>query len=365
MLTNMFKLLIISLLLVLTSVKTEAQDTTVTYLSTDWDIVPKRKAFYYRKTFQIEESMWKMLDYYMNDTLQMSGTFLDSDLQIRHGFFEYYYNTGSKQEECTFVHNKRVGDQKFWYENGNQETTGSYDDNGLKGGVWRFWREDGTIRLEESRSEGKLNGESTYYYANGKRKYKKSFVNDRMIGDWILYYENGNVQEKRSYNDNGKKHGVWKAWDLDSNLLYEKPYVNGVLEGECVYYFPDGKIKGRAKYEAGKKVEGEDFITDGTDFIEVDPQFVGGDEAIIGFIVEHIRYPEKSAKKGHQGISYISFVVNKDGSLQDIEVLRSSGFKALDQEAMRVVRLMPNWIPGKQNGKLVRVRYTLPIHFQI
>lgn len=100
------------------------------------------------------------------------------------------------------------------------------------------------------------------------------------------------------------------------------------------------------------------------DFAEVEPQYPGGDSAMVNFIRDNVTYPEESREMGEQGTVYVQFVVNTDGSISEVEVIRGVS-QLLDEEAMRVIKLMPNWIPGMQQGKPVRVRYRIPIKFSI
>ena len=83
------------------------------------------------------------------------------------------------------------------------------------------------------------------------------------------------------------------------------------------------------------------------------------------FLKENIQYPRISRENNSQGKSYIIFVVNTDGSIEDVNILKSSGDENLDNEAIRVVKTMPKWSPGKQDGKPVRVRYTIPVVFRL
>ena len=80
---------------------------------------------------------------------------------------------------------------------------------------------------------------------------------------------------------------------------------------------------------------------------------------------DNIQYPRISRENNSQGKTLVNFVVNTDGSIQDVEVLRSSSDVYLDREAIRVVKGMPKWNPGKQAGKTVRVRFTLPVTFRL
>lgn len=100
------------------------------------------------------------------------------------------------------------------------------------------------------------------------------------------------------------------------------------------------------------------------DFVEVDPAFPGGEAAMVQFIQKNVVYPELSREMGEQGTVYVQFVVNSDGSIQDVVVLKGVSDQ-LDKEAVRVVKKMPHWSPGEQAGKKVRVRYQIPIKFTI
>jgi protein TonB len=98
--------------------------------------------------------------------------------------------------------------------------------------------------------------------------------------------------------------------------------------------------------------------------VEQNPEFQGGYEAMMNFIRKHMRYPASARRMGVDGTVYVSFVVSKDGSINEVKVIR--GISAdCDQEAMRVVSMMPPWRPGKQNGKPVFVRFVLPIKFKL
>lgn len=99
-------------------------------------------------------------------------------------------------------------------------------------------------------------------------------------------------------------------------------------------------------------------------FAEQMPQFPGGTSALLSFISENIRYPEIARKVSIEGKVYVQFVVEKDGSLSHMEVIKSIG-GGCDEEALRVCRLMVNWLPGMQNGKAVRVRMVIPFHFRL
>jgi TonB family protein len=99
-------------------------------------------------------------------------------------------------------------------------------------------------------------------------------------------------------------------------------------------------------------------------FVEMMPQFPGGQQALISYITRNLRYPRSVQENKMQGVVIVRFVVDEEGVVDNIEVLRSVS-SDLDNEAVRVVGSLPNWIPGKLNGAKVSVYYTLPIRFKI
>lgn len=100
------------------------------------------------------------------------------------------------------------------------------------------------------------------------------------------------------------------------------------------------------------------------DVVEQMPQFPGGDAALFEYLSTHIKYPTIAEENGVQGRVIVTFVVERDGSITDVKVVKSVD-PSLDKEASRVVKGMPRWIPGKQNGAPVRVKYTVPVTFRL
>ena len=98
--------------------------------------------------------------------------------------------------------------------------------------------------------------------------------------------------------------------------------------------------------------------------VEVMPQFKGGNKAMMDFLMMNMKYPESAAKAKQQGRAVVGFVVGKDGTINDVYIVKSTGYDVLDNEAMRVVKSMPTWEPGKQKGKPVDVKYFVPITFR-
>lgn len=100
------------------------------------------------------------------------------------------------------------------------------------------------------------------------------------------------------------------------------------------------------------------------DIVEQMPEYPGGLPALLDYLNQNVKYPKDAEKQKIEGRVLAIFVVETDGSISNVEVVKPV-FPSLDAEAVRVLAAMPKWTPGKQSGKLVRVKYTVPINFQL
>ncbi len=140
---------------------------------------------------------------------------------------------------------------------------------------------------------------------------------------------------------------------------------NDVEVAEVEINTEDDKDKGVtvvAPVTTGPIVEEEDNVV--FQVVETMPSFPNGDAALMRYLSDNVKYPVVAQENGIQGRVICQFVVNRDGSIVDVEVVRSVD-PSLDREAIRVIKSMPNWTPGKQRGKAVRVKYTLPVNFKL
>jgi protein TonB len=120
----------------------------------------------------------------------------------------------------------------------------------------------------------------------------------------------------------------------------------------------------------GPKVEtgGGSSLIDSTftgDFLEVPPSFPGGDKALFSFLQKNISYPESVKEVGGKGIVAITFVLDKEGNVTEVTALKASRYSELNQEAIRVVKKLPRWNPGKQQDHPVKARMIIPIRFEL
>jgi len=132
-------------------------------------------------------------------------------------------------------------------------------------------------------------------------------------------------------------------------------------DSKRIVYAPNGDIVDREDlYIDDEPADTNDIYM----VVEDPPQFPGGFQALSDYLNNNIKYPEACRRDSIKGRVIISFVVEKDGSINSSEVVKSV-HEQLDAEALRVISAMPKWKPGKQRGKTVRVRYTLPVNFRL
>ena len=206
------------------------------------------------------------------------------------------------------------------YRKGKLWENGNYD-KGHKNGEWKNYN----ILTEQVTGirtflYGKLNGKSTEYWSNQQIKEEGTYENGSKVGDWKLYYSDGKSAGKETYDVYGKK-------------------------SQTEYFYKDGQP---AKYE--------DLFSP--------PSYKGGIKEFYQYLAETIKYPKESAKDGIQGTVFLRFTVKKDGSIEDIEVMKTPNDELAD-EAIRIVQRSSNWIPGKDFGETVNVKYNIPIKFSL
>lgn len=176
----------------------------------------------------------------------------------------------------------------------------------------------------------------------------KIFINGKYSGDY-------NPQNKTyTFADHPKMH------------LSSQP-TNPKEKKELIELYDD-LVK---KYPRYSDIEGSIYTKNDTDedsiFVVVDkmPEFPGGQQGLIKYLSENVKYPAIAQENGIQGRVIVQFVVGKDGSITNVDIAKSGGDASLDKEAIRVIKSMPNWKPGQQRGKAVRVKYTVPVNFRL
>jgi len=230
-----------------------------------------------------------------------------------------------------------------------------------------------------------FHGNQIMFFSNGHKMRISSYVNGQLAGDAVDYYPNGKLYRITTYFQNRKKflkqcndstgliltqngNGKWIAYFAEEFHDYIGGKVeNGVEEGEwrgkmndsinLIQVYKKGQlISASALDKSGKKV--------GPAIAMEEPIFPGGLDAFGKFVSSRLNYPISAKESNIQGRVLITFIVETDGSLSDIKVARSVG-GGLDEEAIRVIKLSPRWIPGKVGGKPIRAQYVVPVSFTL
>ncbi len=150
-----------------------------------------------------------------------------------------------------------------------------------------------------------------------------------------------------------------KSLTLPENAFIGENIIDGCNSLKKIIY--GEKILTKDEFMALMAARGKVIYT----IVDEAPEFYGGFTSLLQYLKDNIAYPQNCLEKKIEGKAFVSFVVEVDGSLSNIEILKSAGDKDLDNEALRVVRNMPKWKPGVQAGKNVCVKFTLPVVFSL
>lgn len=184
------------------------------------------------------------------------------------------------------------------------------------------------------------------------------------------YFMNHTIKQITPYSDFEKR--TKEGYD---SIFYESgairaviPFKNGKEEGTLYSYYPNGALKRKGEYQEGKLLSGSAYTADGRDTtyteLQINPVFPGGDDSLLRFMRAQTVYPEKARRKGKTGIAITTFLVDEEGNIEKVKIFRSVS-KEIDAECIRVVEMMPKWIPGTYDGDLVPVQYFLPFRFSL
>jgi len=186
------------------------------------------------------------------------------------------------------------------------------------------------------------------FYADGKIQMTttSSSINPLNKNGLTVYYNSNGLKSSMGYHENNKPIKRW-VWYCEKNN-----------DSSVAVYNNDG-TKNYSRICEGEK-EGEVFT-----IVEKMPEFPGGAQEMMGFIQKNIIYPDRARTNKIGGKIFIKFIVNANGDISDVAVIKGSGLRDLDDEARRVIMRMPRWSPGTQNDKPVPVYFNIPINFSL
>lgn len=184
------------------------------------------------------------------------------------------------------------------------------------------------------------------------------------------YMKNGQIKSQTSYSNVNTLtlDGISRVYHENGKLWLDYQYKKNYLDGKIMSYYENGNTLRIDYYKAGKFVHGNCYTAEGKDTIhfdrEIRPEYPGGAQALYQFLGANVYYPAEARNKGIKGEVVLQFIVDRNGDVTDIEVIRSP-HQLLSDEAIRVVKLLDKWQPAQQEGYKVKVRYTLPMKFKL
>ncbi len=214
--------------------------------------------------------------------------------------------------------------------------------NYTKEGAYYTYNDSNKVIKYELYSQGKKQGDQYSFKDDGSLS-TWSYYKDDQIYHHSLYYDSGAIEDSISYDYSGEKIRMQR-------LCY---HPNG--QPERIELLEDDELIESTCYNA--KGEEKAYVP-----YEEMPEFPGGVEALQNYLAKTLRYPIEAQEQGVQGMVYVQFVIDTNGRVDDVKILRGV-HPDLDKESLRVVKKMPDWKPGTRKGNLVRVSYTAPLAF--
>lgn len=259
-----------------------------------------------------------------------------------------------------------------------------------EGNVLIYYKKNDQLASSSFYTNKKLNGETKTYYSTGVLKSKASYKDDVLENTYDFYYPNGKI----AYSKKEDKEKKWttavyhQAWDSTGKatltngtglivLYYENGKINQEInykdykeDGLTTNYRENGTVYQKETYKKGKLVAGESWDLEGKRY-EYDentkekmPAFKGGLPALAQFMKDNLKYPRKASRKNIEGTVYVKFKIDTQGKVTGVEVVKGI-FPECDEEAVRVIKSMPDWEAGVQAGRKVTVWFTYPIKFKL
>lgn len=289
----------------------------------DYNFKPNQGWYYYVIT-EKDDSLWHRKAYYISEkSLALEAWYKDDSCTIPEGTFTTYHTTKFQKDVGHYRNGRKDGLWLNYTEDGHLHDSCVYVDGHRKGISYR-WYDDGTI-VDSSQFDGAGNGVEVSWHKNGAVSSAGYWVNDTARnGRWKYFYDNG-------------------------NLIATEDYRAGKMIG-CACYD-----------EKGQKLDSADCVEK-----EAAPQ--GGAKAWRGFFEKNLQpVVEAMARSGYKPGQYtvsVRFLVNKDGSLDDLKAMTAYG-NGLEEKILKMMKNAPKWTPGRYHGQAVRSYHTQPLTFVI
>ncbi len=208
-------------------------------------------------------------------------------------------------------------------------------------------------------------GHFIYYYENGQIQTDCYYENNQRNGPYEEWYESGQQKISQVYS-NDVLDGPFSSWRENGTYKLQAHYTQGEKNGYFISYYENGQKLRNDLYENDRLVEGQCYTPEGepTDYFPYIkmPQFPEGRTAMRDFIRNELHYPSETRRRFRPVEVIVGFTVDEEGSIQDPSILEGDA-SAFNDEALRITREMPRWIPGEVDGVPSPIQVTLPIEF--
>lgn len=359
--------LIFGLILFLLNLK--GQDKIILYYNSDWEITQQEKAVFYRESeynlnnFKLNG---KVADYRISDSiLLMEGSYSNNK---REGSFIFYYPNRKTRSSGVYKSNKRTGVWEYYYKNGNLKQKIIFPDseNRLDFIVVDFYNIEGKQMI--ANGTGKWINDSIPT-VNGLCRLKGSFQDSLKHGQWVLK----RISDKKIMHLERFRKGKM----IEASLFIGGDY--GTISSEILNKMPDEnrfKLRSTEEFNLDNTVFPESILNSDVETIfktvtgkeyKIQNRKAGyayGDYSMLEFIAYNIKYPVRARTDGVAGIVYVGVTIDSSGKTTEVSLLRGIR-NDIDNEAIRVVRLIKDWLPEIQNGKPVESKISIPIKFEI
>lgn len=273
-----------------------------TYYDIQGNITGKKKAAFYEVVSKVEDKLWETQRYYISGKLKYEGNSIKKDGSKKVGVHNTYDSIGVLRKKSLFIDGKRSVTETF------------YSSTNLK---------------------------------------RKSVYNNKLISSVHEYYDSGQLKNEVIFSGPKEERELKaKSYFENGSLKRDDEYVKTLADGEIKYEL----IKGLSLSEEGKEISH-------TPFMRV-PQFPGGLKALKQYLSENTIYSKDARKLKIEGQVVVKFVVNTNGEIEKTNIVKSV-YYSLDEEALRVINNMPNWMPGIAFGEIVNAPLALPINFRL
>ncbi|MDJ1466654.1 energy transducer TonB [Xanthocytophaga flava] len=290
---------------------------------------------------------------YLKSLLSKPVSFTDKQVVSKGHFKEYFDEIWIQIKDMEMA---------IYYQEGFRDNSGK-----ITGDLKTYYR-DGTLKELKPHVNGKPEGVTISYYQNGILESRVEWLSGYPVGKGCYWYSNGQLQKETEWAAPRVKEVLINYWDVNGN----QTVTDG--NGEIIVYKDkeETKLLYKELYKDGLLVKGVRYDNDGQknvyerkfDVGEIMPEFPGGIAEFGKFISTTIIYPDQARAHHITGKVFVEFVVGADRFISDITITKGLGY-GCDEEVIRMLKLMPRWLPGIQSERAVPVKYSLPVTFSL